>query len=218
MQLGCCAGRFDARRLAASLFLSVCRGTVCRTTTARLRLCLAPRAPSAAVGRFAVLCAARSPSGAAAPGLLRHALRRAAVAFSYPSAILQRAHRLLCAAAVPHGAAPAARVSWAFRLARVSGLVLALCTPPACARPLSRLPVFPPAACSRRSLRPAVCNRQTGARRSLWACWRPPASGPAACSAYNADGECSAEAARPAGLASVRPHQLRRASGRIVKA
>lgn len=206
------------RRFAASLFLSVCRGTACRMTTARLRLCLAPRAPAAAVGRFAVLCAARSPSSAAAPGLLRHALRRTAEASSCPSAFLQRAHRLLCAAADPHGAAPAARVSWAFRLARVSGLVLALCTPPACARPLSRSPGCPPAACSRRSLRPAVCNRQTGARRSLRACWRPPASGPAACSAYNADGECSAEAARPAGLASVRPHQLRRASGRIVKA
>ena len=206
------------RRFAASLFLSVCRGTVCRSSTARLRLCLAPRAQSAAVGRFAVLCAARSPSGAAAPGQLWHALRRAAEAPSCPSAVLQRAHRLLCAAAVPHGAAPAARVSWAFRPVRASGLVLALCTPPACARPLSRSPVFPPAACSRRSLRPAVCNRQTGARRSLRACWRPPASGPAACSAYNADDECSAEAARPVGLASVRPHQLRRASGRIVKA
>ena len=193
------------RRFAASLFLSVCRGTVCRSSTARLRLCLAPRAPSAAVGRFAVLCAARSPSGAAAPGLLRHALRRTAVASSCPSAILQRAHRLLCAAADSHGAAPAARVSWAFRPARASGLVLAPCTPPACARPLSRSPGCPPAACSRRSLRHAVCNRQTGARRSLRSCWRPPASGPAACSAYNADDECSAEAARPAGLASVRP-------------
>ena len=157
MQLGCCAGRFDARRVAASLCLSVCRGTTCRPTTARLRLCLAPCAPSAADRRFAVLCAARSPSGASALGLLWHALRRAAEASSCPSAILRRAHRLLCAAADPHGAAPAARVSWAFRLARVSGLVLALCTPPACARPLSRSPGCPPAACG-------LCKRLPFAR------------------------------------------------------
>ena len=66
------------------------------------------------------------------------------------------------------------------------------------ARPCSVCPAPCLAVCSRRVLRPAVCNHQTGARRQPPAHTTAARFSPAACSVLSAGQGYSAEAARPA--------------------
>ena len=109
------------------------RGEASSNPTARLRQRLRASCASAAEGAaHGLVCdprrlvnehppSAAPPLAATARGLLRHSLRRAAVASCPALRSSQRAQRIVSASAAPHGCAPAVRASRPIRRSRISG-------------------------------------------------------------------------------------------------